>query len=42
MDTDTTMSTDDSPALDPSHERYALSRAYVPIPALMMATARHK
>jgi len=36
------MSTDDSPAFDPSHERYALSRAYVPehIPALMATVSR--
>ena len=42
MDMDTTMSTDDLPALDLSDERYILSRAYVPehIPALM-ATVSH-
>ena len=42
MDVDTTMSTDDSPAFHPSHERYALSRAYVPehIPGLMRTVSR--
>ena len=42
MDMDTAMSTDALPALDPSHERYALSRAYVPehIPALMATVSQ--
>ena len=42
MDVDTTMSTDASPALDPNHEHYALSRAYVPehIPTLMATVSQ--
>lgn len=44
MDVDTIMRTDDSPALDYTHERSILSRAYVPehIPSLMTTVSRAK